>query len=130
MTLCPFARQFTLLALGECPCTYCKSLWIRAYPKLLNVKMTKCVYIQCVCADLSLLQPVSNQRQGFPKQLQMGGGINRVYLWNPGRGERHAPSPPAGGAQPRPQLRPQSHTLQRTCTHTHRQDTHTRQCGV
>ena len=30
MTLCLWARHFTLLASGECPCTYCKSLWIRA----------------------------------------------------------------------------------------------------
>ena len=27
------ARHFTLLALGECPCTCCKSLWIRASAK-------------------------------------------------------------------------------------------------
>ena len=33
MTLCPWARHFTLLASGECPCTYCKSLWIRASVK-------------------------------------------------------------------------------------------------
>ena len=33
----PWARHFTLLALGECPCTYCKSLWIRASAKWLNV---------------------------------------------------------------------------------------------
>ena len=25
MTLCPWARHFTLLASGECSCTYCKS---------------------------------------------------------------------------------------------------------
>ena len=30
MTLCPWARHFPLLASGECPCTYCMSLWIRA----------------------------------------------------------------------------------------------------
>ena len=29
MTLCPWARHFTLLVSVECPCTYCKSLWIR-----------------------------------------------------------------------------------------------------
>ena len=33
MMLCPWARHFTLLASGECPCTYCKSLWIRASAK-------------------------------------------------------------------------------------------------
>ena len=33
ITLCPWARHFTLLASGECPCTYCKSLWIRASAK-------------------------------------------------------------------------------------------------
>ena len=35
MTLCPSARHFTVLAL--CPCTYCKSLWLRASAKWLNV---------------------------------------------------------------------------------------------
>ena len=39
MTLCPWARQFTLLASGECPCTNCKSIWIRASAKLLNVNV-------------------------------------------------------------------------------------------
>ena len=38
MTLCPGARHFTLLASGECLCTYCKSLWIRTSAKWLNVK--------------------------------------------------------------------------------------------
>ena len=33
MTLCPWARHFTLLFSGERPCTYCKSLWIRASAK-------------------------------------------------------------------------------------------------
>ena len=33
MTLCPWARHFTLFALGECPCTDCKSLWISASAK-------------------------------------------------------------------------------------------------
>ena len=28
--LCPWARHFTLLASGKCPCTSCKSLWMRA----------------------------------------------------------------------------------------------------
>ena len=32
-TLCRWARHFTLLASGECNCTYCKSLWIRASAK-------------------------------------------------------------------------------------------------
>ena len=31
--------NFTLLAWGECPCTYCESLWIRASAKWLNVNM-------------------------------------------------------------------------------------------
>ena len=39
MTLCPWARHFNLLAPGECPCTYCKSLWIRASAKWLNVNV-------------------------------------------------------------------------------------------
>ena len=34
---CPWARHFTLLVSGVCPCIYCKSLWIRASAKLLNV---------------------------------------------------------------------------------------------
>ena len=29
MKLCPWTTHFTLLTTGECPCTYCKSLWIR-----------------------------------------------------------------------------------------------------
>ena len=33
LMLCPWARHFTLLASGECPCTYCKSLWIRVSAK-------------------------------------------------------------------------------------------------
>ena len=42
MTLCPWARHFTLLASegGECPCTYCKSLWIRPSAKWLNVNVS------------------------------------------------------------------------------------------
>ena len=39
MTLCPWARHFTLLALGECPCTYCKSLCVRASAKC------KCLFV-------------------------------------------------------------------------------------
>ena len=39
ITLCPWARHFTLLASGACPCTYCKSQWIRS---LLNVTKCKC----------------------------------------------------------------------------------------
>ena len=39
MMLCPWARHFTLLASRECPCTYCKSLWIRASAKWLNVNV-------------------------------------------------------------------------------------------
>ena len=39
MVLCPWARHFTLLASGECPCTYCKSLWIKASAKWLNVNV-------------------------------------------------------------------------------------------
>ena len=34
MTLCPWARHFTLLASGKCPCTYCKSLWIKVSAKM------------------------------------------------------------------------------------------------
>ena len=29
----PWARHLTLLASGECPCTYCNSLWIRVSAK-------------------------------------------------------------------------------------------------
>ena len=39
MMLCPWARHFTLLSSGECPCTYCTSLWIRASAKWLNVNV-------------------------------------------------------------------------------------------
>ena len=39
MMLCPWVRHFTLLASGGCPCTYCKSLWIRVYAKWLNVNV-------------------------------------------------------------------------------------------
>ena len=37
MTLCTWARHFTLLASGRMSRTYCKSLWIRASAKLLNL---------------------------------------------------------------------------------------------
>ena len=30
---------------GECPCTYCKSLWIKASAKLLNVNVKKDAHI-------------------------------------------------------------------------------------
>ena len=33
MTLCPWARHLPYLPRGECPCTHCKSLWIRASAK-------------------------------------------------------------------------------------------------
>ena len=31
--LCASARHLALLATGDCPCTYCKSVWIRASVK-------------------------------------------------------------------------------------------------
>ena len=40
MTLCPWARHFTHLPRGECPCTYYKLLWIRASAKC------KCKYVR------------------------------------------------------------------------------------
>ena len=53
-TLCPWARH--LLASGECPCTYCKSLWIRASAKWQSVNVG-----QAVCGksleDHKRLQP-------------------------------------------------------------------------
>ena len=33
IALFSWARHFTLLASGECPCTYCKLLWVRMFAK-------------------------------------------------------------------------------------------------
>ena len=53
--LCPWARHFTLLASGECLCTYCKSLWMRASAKMTNDK----------CKILMILKSLSEQPQPF-----------------------------------------------------------------
>ena len=41
----PWARRFTLLASGECPCTYRKSRWIRVSAKCKCIKPVELTYL-------------------------------------------------------------------------------------
>ena len=66
ITLCPWARHFTILALGECPCTYCKSLSIRVSAKWLNGNVI-----------------IHQEVQMYTKQgeLCMGNKLHDLFTW-------------------------------------------------
>ena len=125
MTLCPWARHFTLLALGECPWTCCKSLWIRASAKWLNVNVNVCVvdsYRTFVSEDAGPNTLVATVLAKDPD----GDGI--TYKITAGNEEgnfvidshkgTHTRTPYTHEYTPTYKLKIQTHT---TCPHTHTQ---------
>ena len=68
---------------GECPCTYCKSLWIRASKR---VKWLKIVNVKWICSEerqykVVLVRELSH-RPSHPRSLFTGGSISGA-VFNP-----------------------------------------------
>ena len=93
MTLCPWARHFTLLASGECPCTYCKSLWMRASSKLQKnltplirevtdmlprVYVLVCAYVEACCCGSHTRKLGSARCRARELNVSRGGDPSRT----------------------------------------------------